>query len=796
MARVIKAHTPLGEDQLLFRSMHGNEGLSQLFEFEVDLLSPNTSVDMKAVLGKPLTLEIVTVNGTPRYLNGQITRFTMIGREESSSRYVVYRALVQPWLWYLTRTSDCKIFQNKSVVDILDEVLGEYGFAFEKKLSASYRQRDYSVQYQETDFAFVSRLMEHEGIYYYFKHEKNQHILVLADDMGAHETLPGYPRIGYLATDRPGEPGREVIDQWEVTEEIRPGTFVVDDFDFKKPKADLLNTRSQPRGNDHGQYEMYEWLGGYSDAGQGEHYARIRLEEAQAQAEVDTGHCNVRGMAPGYCFKMQNAPRDEDNKEYLIVSVTYNLREGGYATGAEQGLYSFNFGVQPTSFPFRAPRVTRMPTTHGPQTATVVGPPGEDIWIDKYGRVKVQFRWDRYGQRNEDSSCWVRVSSAWAGSNFGAVNHPRVGQEVIVDFIAGCPDRPIIIGRVYNADQMPPLELPAKATVSGFISRTVKGDGELANHFVIDDDPSNESIKIHAQKDFGISVEADETHTVGGTRTTTIEGADTYTTNTSLDETVNGPHTLTVNGGPQEITVDGDQTIHITGKRVDSVDSGEERNIKVELKETITGPQTTKISATYTEKSKEKWVEVTGREDYQIGGISNTVVTAETILYSGGSIFNTSSGGGIKHNNQGGDFTVDSSGGKIYLDSSAGGNTEINALGHLFKVDAKNILLHSTANHTNKYDGDIHTEAGNSAYTKAKNIIESEAPKIHTYAGFFTMRVRTTQTYSVVNLNIGVAAVDVKVLRASNVALNQSNAGVAAKSNALYTKLAGLISFF
>jgi type VI secretion system secreted protein VgrG len=294
-----------------------------------------------------------------------------------------------------------------------------------------------------------------------------------------------------------------------------------------------------------------------------------------------------------------------------------------------------------------------MPTTHGPQTATVVGPPGEDIWIDKYGRVKVQFRWDRYGQRNEDSSCWVRVSSAWAGSNFGAVNHPRVGQEVIVDFIAGCPDRPIIIGRVYNADQMPPLELPAKATVSGFISRTIKGDGELANHFVIDDDPGSESIKMHAQKDFSLSVENNETHTVDGTRETLIEGADTYTTNTSLNETVNGPHTLTVNkGGPQTITVNGgnqfikvdggdqqvdvigNQTIHVTGKRKDTVDSGEERIIGTSLKEDIAGPQTTKVVGLYTEETKGKKVTVHGDEDYLVEGAqkvhANTSLSATT----------------------------------------------------------------------------------------------------------------------------------------------------------------------
>ena len=793
MDRVVTAHTPLAPDQLLFRSMHGKEGLSELFEFEVDLLSPNTSVDMKAVLGKPLTLEIVTIDGTPRYINGQITRFTMIGREESSSRYVVYRAVVRPWLWYLTRTSDCKIFQNKSVVDILDEVLGEYGFAFEKKLSASYRQRDYSVQYQETDFAFVSRLMEHEGIYYYFKHEKNQHTLVLADDMGAHDTLPGYPRIGYLATDRVAETGREVIDQWEVTEEIRPGTFVVDDFDFKKPKADLLNTRSQPRENDHGRYEMYEWLGGYSDAGDGEHYARIRLEEAQAQAEVDTGHSNVRGMAPGYRFSMQNAPRDEDNKEYLIVSVTYNLREGGYATGSPDGLYSFDFDVQPTSFPFRAPRVTRMPTTHGPQTATVVGPPGEDIWIDKYGRVKVQFRWDRYGQRNEDSSCWVRVSSAWAGSNFGAVNHPRVGQEVIVDFIAGCPDRPIIIGRVYNADQMPPLELPAKATVSGFISRTIKGDGELANHFVIDDDPGNESIKMHAQKDFGISVENNETHTVDGTRDTVIEGADTYKTNTSLDETVNGPHTLTVNkGGPQKITVNGgdqfikvdggnqqvdvigNQTIHVTGKRTDTVDTGETRTIGVSLDETINGPQTTTVVGLYTEKSNGKEVSVLGGEHYYVQNDSMRTVGGTESIGSVGDMLITTAG----------TLTMQS----VNTDVSIHSPTTVS-------IDADIINLKSKTKDVS-YSGVVHTHAGASITTEADGSMTSIAPWIGAHAGVGYGQYGFQHTWVGATTNVGGFSADVKLIRMSTSATQLVKSAYRDEISALSNKMQILLSIF
>lgn len=769
MARVIKAHTPLGEDQLLFRSMYGTEGLSQLFEFEVELLSPSVSIDMKSVLGKPLTLEIMTA-GQPRFLNGQIVRFTMIGKEGGTSRYIVYRATVRPWLWYLTRTSDCKIFQNKSVVDILEEVFGDYSFAFEKKLSGTYRQWEYCVQYQETDFAFVSRLMEHEGIYYYFKHEKNQHTLVLADDMAAHETLPVYPKISYLATDRDPDPFQEVIDQWQVTEEIRPGTYVVDDYDFKKSKADLLSMRSQPRGNAHDTYEIYEWLGGFSEAEQGEHYSRIRLEEAQSQAERDVGHSSVRGMAPGYRFTMQNCPRQDDNREYLIVSVSYALREGGYASGGADSSYSFDFAVQPTSYAFRAPRVTPMTRTNGPQTATVVGKAGQEYWVDQYGRVKVQFRWDRYGKNDENSSCWVRVSSAWAGSNYGAVNHPRKGQEVIVDFIGGHPDRPIIIGRVYNSDQMPPLELPAQVTVSGFVSRSQDGTPANANEFILDDAPGRELVRIHAEKDFEIDVEADETDTVAGKRTTTIVGADNYTTDTSLDETINGPHTVTVNkGGPQKITVNGgdqfikvdggnqqvdvigNQTIHVTGKRTETVDTGETRTIGDSLKETVNGPQTTTVVGLYTEKSNGKNVSVLGSEQYYVQDNSMRTVGGTETIGSVGNMLITTAG---KLKMQSVNADVD-----IYTPTQ-------------FNVNAKTISLHSDHKDVS-YTNSLHTHAGSTITTEAETSITSKTPLSFsiTYANSFTF-ASLSETINAVSTNIGGASFDWKVYRLSNQALN------------------------
>ncbi|BEP33240.1 type VI secretion system tip protein VgrG [Variovorax sp. V59] len=598
MARVVSARTPLGEDQLLFRSMAGTEGLSQLFEFEVELLSPSAALDLKSVLGKPLSLEIQTaVAGEPRFLNGQIVRFSMVGREGGTSRHTVYRASVRPWLWYLTRSSDNKIFQNKSVVEILEEVFGDYGFAFEKKLSGSYRQWEYCVQYNESDFAFVSRLMELEGIYYYFKHEKDQHTLVLADDIGAHEAMPGYDTIDYFAADREITEDMEVIREWQPSEEIRSGSYTVDDFNFTTPKGDLMNVRSQPRPHDNADYEIHEWLGDYPAAGDGEHYARVRLEETQALAQRSAGQATVRGMAPGYKFTMRNSPRSDDNQEYLAVAVSYALREGGYATGAAPGEYNFDFVVQPTSLAFRAPRQTPVPRTSGPQTATVVGPEGEEIWTDQYGRVKVQFHWDRYGQRNENSSRFVRVSQIWAGERFGGVFTPRIGQEVVVDFIGGRVDRPVIVGRVYNADQMPPFALPGEATKSGIVTRSSKGGSPAnANAFVFEDKMGAEQILLHAERNLDVEVEGDETHTTEKTRTTLIKGHESATYESGEErhitggavETIDGGEERTVTGGATE-TVKGGETRTIKGGATETITGGETRLVNDGIKETVNG---------------------------------------------------------------------------------------------------------------------------------------------------------------------------------------------------------------
>ncbi|MCD0502839.1 type VI secretion system Vgr family protein [Bordetella petrii] len=579
--RTVVARTPLPPEMLAFRGMVGHEALSQLYELEVDLVSPSHSLDMKQLLGKPLTLDIEAAGGI-RYLTGHITRCKLAGREGPTSRLYRYRATVRPWLWYLTQTSDSKIFQNKNVPDVIREVLADYPFPVEFKLAGSYRNWEYCVQYQETDFAFISRLMEHEGIYYWFRHDTEQHTLVLTDDITQHETCPGYDTIPYYGPDRVSVPQQEYISSWEIAEQITPGAFATSDYHFQTPSADLQARRNNPGDYEHGDLEMYEWQGGYTNPADAEHYTRVRLEELQCRQEQINGACNVHGMAPGYLYTLRNHPRQAENREYLIVSASYRIQEAGEASGLDAAIFDVGFTVLPSSTPFRAPRVTPIPHTHGPQTARVVGKTGEQIWTDSFGRIKVQFHWDRYGQKNENSSCWVRVSSPWAGGGFGGIQLPRVNDEVIIDFIGGHPDRPIVIGRVYNASNMPPWDLPGNATQSGFLSRSKDGTPGTANAFMFEDKPGSERIWLHAERELCTEVENDETHTTDGFRTTTIGKDDTTTILGSRDIHVHGTDHLWVKQdrtvdlkAAETYTVKGARTMHVVdGLMKEDFDNG------------------------------------------------------------------------------------------------------------------------------------------------------------------------------------------------------------------------------
>lgn len=559
MNRVVVAETALGA-VLEFKCMRGREALSELYEFEVELVAETTAISGTSVLGKPLTLAIETQPGATRYLSGDVTRFAYVGQESGGLRLARYRATVSPWLWYLTRNRDCKIYQNKSVVEILDEVLGSYsGYVYEKRLQSSYRTREYCVQYEESDFDFISRLMEHEGIYYYFKHEKNQHILVLIDDIGEHPPLPDYPALDYFPRDKNVLASEQTIHAWSSQEELRGVEYVVNDYDFKKSSLNLHSRLKEAYSVQQANREIYEWQGGYADIADGEHYVRIRLEETRSASERSNGCANVRGLAPGYTFNLRRSPRKTDIKEYLVVSVEYFLTEAGYQTGGEDGEYRFEFTVQPTSLPFRAPVLTPVPKTTGPQTAVVTGPSGTEVYTDQYQRVKLHFRWDRYNEPGENSSCWVRVSNDSAGNGYGAVSTPRVGQEVVVDFIGGNPDRPLVTGRVYNDRQMPAGGFQPSPTIVGFSSRSHHGSPANESYFYIENKLGGEYVQLHSEKDLHVVVEGLETRDVGESRTTTIGGYEENTTVGYQQNTVQSYRDTTIKHLDKLTVTDGDR---------------------------------------------------------------------------------------------------------------------------------------------------------------------------------------------------------------------------------------------
>jgi type VI secretion system secreted protein VgrG len=509
--------TPLGDDVLLFHRMAAREEMSRPFEYRLDLLSTRDDIVLDDILGKNVTIKLGLPDDRIRFFNGYVTRFIQGGTYGRYNRYV---ATVRPWLWFLTRTADCRIFQEMTVPDIIKAVFADHGPAeFKFELTGDYRQWTYCVQYRETDFNFVSRLMEHEGIGYYFRHSDGHDVMVLTDSTSKHEPVSGYEKLPLIAADRHVNPEREHVSAWDFGREVQPGAYVHDDYDLERPSVELKTTKSQPRGYSPSDYEVYDYPGLYLQQADGEQYASVRIDEFGSQFETAYGVTNARGLTNGALLNLEGHPRADQNREYLIVATTCDLSFSNYEAFPEPAptSYQCTFVAMPSSQQFRPRRQTPKPFVQGPQTAVVVGPAGDEIYTDEYGRVKVQFHWDRYGKKDQQSSCWIRVSQMWAGKGWGSVSTPRIGHEVIVDFLEGDPDQPIIIGSVHNADNKP----PHTGVVSGLKSNTHKGKGY--NQMTMDDTAGKEKITIHGQYDMDTTVEHNQTNTVNNDLTETIK---------------------------------------------------------------------------------------------------------------------------------------------------------------------------------------------------------------------------------------------------------------------------------
>lgn len=539
--------TPLGKDKLLLKAVSGEEQISGLFRFQLEMVSEDQKLDFSAIVGKQLTITLLLNDGTKRHINGIVGRFM---QEDSNVRLTTYYADIHPWLWLLTKTRDCRIFQNKTVPQIIKTVFDDLGFKdYRDDLKGTYQSLDYCVQYDESAFSFVSRLMEDAGIFYFFEHEEDKHTLVLGDDSDAHKTCPGLKEARYRQSSVP-HTDDHVITRCSIEEQVVTGKFMHDDFNFETPSTDL-KVEATGEGS---KMSIYEYPGGFLKKDDGEKIANLRLEACEQPAKILRGESHVRAFISGYKFDLKNHYRADANKTYVLRSVSI---------AATQESYTNSFEAFPVDVPFRPQRLTPKPVIVGTQTAIVVGKSGEEIWTDKYGRIKVQFHWDQKGKNDENSSCWIRVDYGWAGKQWGGIFLPRIGQEVVVSYLEGDPDRPLVTGAVYNAQQVVPYTLPDEQTKSTIKSNTSKG-GQGFNEIRFEDKKDSEEMYFHAQKDHLIKVlnnrtkevDKNEKNTIKGTRDQTVTGNETHT-----DE-ANFTHKVT---GNYELKVTGNLTIDVTG---------------------------------------------------------------------------------------------------------------------------------------------------------------------------------------------------------------------------------------
>src|SRR5713101_5733704 len=525
--RLMSIKSPLGKDTLLLHSFSGHEGMSQLFHFSADFLSENHSISFKDIVGKQVTLQIHHQGDDQRYWNGFVSRFAFVGGD---NRFSYYRAEIVPWVWFLTRTADCQIFQQKTIPEIIKKVFQDHGFQdFQDRTQGSYPQREYVVQYRETAFNFVSRLMEEYGIFYFFEHDQNTHKLIFADKPQVHKNCPVQYKVRFNYTPGATVLHEDVVDNWGAEQELRPGKYALTDYNFQTPNTSLMaNVQTVAEIGGNTKYEIYDYPGIHTKKSEGDTTTKVRMEEEEALHHLVTGSGNCRSFASGYKFHLDEHSRPDMNGDFLLTEVTHSASVGdSYSSlgAGSQETYTNHFTCIPFAVPYRPQRVTPKPIVQGPQTAVVVGPASEEIYPDKYGRVKVQFFWERLGKKDENSSCWVRVSQPWAGKNWGSINIPRIGQEVIIEFLEGDPDRPIITGRVYNDDQMPTYPLPDHKTRTTFMSRSTKGGGSANfNELRFEDKKGSEQIFLNAEKDMDHRVENQSREFVGQDRSLIVKG--------------------------------------------------------------------------------------------------------------------------------------------------------------------------------------------------------------------------------------------------------------------------------
>jgi type VI secretion system secreted protein VgrG len=626
--RLISIETPLGADKLLLAGFTGQESISRLFSFHLDLLEEpepgDPPIDFKQIIGQPVTISVIQFDDSPRYFNGIVSQFAMTGLEGTFTRYEM---TVVPKLWILTRYADCRIFHNKDVKEVLEAVFSSRGFSeYEISLSATYPKMEYCVQYRETDFNFVSRLMEKFGIFYYFAHSDGSHTMKIIDSGTSIAACPKQASAGFnLVTG--GLDEADVVNEWSQEWDWKSGKVTHTDYNFKTPSANLLATESTIYGiGGNTGFEFFDYPGEYIVRADGTSLAKARMEEEEAGHLVGHGSSVCRAFTTGYKFDLAGHPQDAYNSSYILTEIQhFGSSAGGYGVGAgDTDTYSNHFTCIPADVNFRPARLTPKPFVQGLQTAVVVGKSsdqdsadddnaggdGEEIWVDKYGRVMVKFFWDRASA----CSCWVRVSQDWAGQGWGMINIPRVGQEVLVSFLEGDPDRPIITGRVYNDTQKVPYALPDHGTISTFKTHSSTGGGDdNYNELRFEDKKGGEQIFMRGEKDLDVRIKNDAREWIGNDQSIMIKN--------DRSEDVAGNEAIHIAGNRTE-KVDGNEDIQLGGNRQEKVGGNVSLKIGGNQSEAITGDMNHAITGNFNHKSDQNVSIQAGMNMYEKSGMN------------------------------------------------------------------------------------------------------------------------------------------------------------------------------
>jgi type VI secretion system secreted protein VgrG len=546
--RIAQLQTPLGKDVLVLVSFVATEGLSELFELNLEALSKEENINFDKAIGRSCTIKQFTHGDKIRYYDGILTATRRTGKSDDLFHYSL---MLRPWFWLLGRKADCRIFLDKDVKEIISDVFRNAGFSdFEFRTTNDYQKIPYCVQYRETDLAFCSRMMEDWGIYYFFEHAENKHTLVIADSRSSHKAIADLPKVPFIQSIGVAPRAEQHVSSWASDRKLRTGKVHFNDYDYLQPKKNLKAPKESAEKYAHSNLEMYDYHHKYDEKDKGERHAQFRLEAEQALDHRRRIHGEAASIYPGGLVSVERHPTASENQEYLIVGARHMYSSQRYSSGSggEGVAYAGSYDVLPSTRPYRSLPKTPKPRIYGIQTARVVGKKGqegEEISTDEHARIWVQFHWDREPQK----SCPVRVAQAWAGKQWGAIFLPRVGMEVVVDFLEGDPDRPLVTGCVYNGDNKPPYDLPASKTMTGWKSDSSRHNGGY-NEFVFDDKQGHEKIRMHAERDHEVTIKNAETRTIGEvftppkgspSRNTTIQNGDDQLTIQMGDQTISIP---------------------------------------------------------------------------------------------------------------------------------------------------------------------------------------------------------------------------------------------------------------